>query len=77
MRRLILNADQLGLSAPVDGGIHVAHERGIVTCHPGHADRLRSRCTVGREHGLRTLTDVRVRKRIEELAVEPGWIRGG
>jgi predicted glycoside hydrolase/deacetylase ChbG (UPF0249 family) len=43
-------------------------------CHPGYADGLRSSYTVEREQELRTLTDERVRARIEELGIELiGW----
>ena len=43
-------------------------------CHPGYVDGLESRYSAPRERELRTLTDARVRARIEELGVELiGW----
>jgi predicted glycoside hydrolase/deacetylase ChbG (UPF0249 family) len=43
-------------------------------CHPGYADELRSRYTTEREQELRTLTDPRVRARLDELGIELiGW----
>lgn len=43
-------------------------------CHPGYDDGLDSSYTVEREHELRTLTDLRVRERVEELGIElVGW----
>ena len=43
-------------------------------CHPGYADGLRSRYTVERELELRTLTDPRVRARVDALEIELiGW----
>ncbi len=43
-------------------------------CHPGYADGLVSSYTVEREQELRTLTDPRVRARIDELGIELiGW----
>lgn len=43
-------------------------------CHPGYADGLDSSYTVEREQEVRTLTDVRVRARVEELGIELiGW----
>jgi chitin disaccharide deacetylase len=39
-------------------------------CHPGYADGLTSRYTVEREQELRTLTDARVRGRLDELGIE-------
>ena len=43
-------------------------------CHPGYADGLVSRYTVERERELETLTDPRVRARIDELGIELiGW----
>ena len=43
-------------------------------CHPGYADGLSSRYTVERELELQTLTDPRVRSRLEELGIELiGW----
>jgi predicted glycoside hydrolase/deacetylase ChbG (UPF0249 family) len=43
-------------------------------CHPGYADGLESSYTVEREQEIRTLTDPRVRARVEELGIELiGW----
>lgn len=43
-------------------------------CHPGYANGLSSRYTVEREQELRTLTDPRVRARVEELGIQLiGW----
>jgi predicted glycoside hydrolase/deacetylase ChbG (UPF0249 family) len=43
-------------------------------CHPGYADGLASTYTGEREQELRTLTDPRVRARVEELGIELiGW----
>jgi len=43
-------------------------------CHPGYADGLESSYTSEREHELRTLTDARVRAKVEELGIELiGW----
>lgn len=43
-------------------------------CHPGYVDGLVSRYTVERERELETLTDPRVRARIDELGIELiGW----
>lgn len=43
-------------------------------CHPGYADGLRSRYVREREEELRSLTDPRVRARLEELEIELiGW----
>jgi hypothetical protein len=43
-------------------------------CHPGYADGLRSRYVVERETELATLTDPRVRARVDELGIELiGW----
>jgi sulfofructosephosphate aldolase len=39
-------------------------------CHPGYADGLQSRYTAEREQELRTLTDSRVRRRIDERGVQ-------
>jgi chitin disaccharide deacetylase len=41
-----------------------------LACHPGYAVGLSSRYTREREHELRTLTDPRVRERIDELGIE-------
>jgi len=41
-----------------------------IGCHPGYPDDLDSSYTAEREQELRTLTDSRVRARIEELAIE-------
>lgn len=43
-------------------------------CHPGYADGLRSRYVEERETELATLTDPRVRARVDELGLELiGW----
>jgi predicted glycoside hydrolase/deacetylase ChbG (UPF0249 family) len=43
-------------------------------CHPGYADGLRSRYVEERETELATLTDPRVRARVDELGIELiGW----
>lgn len=43
-------------------------------CHPGYADGLRSRYVEERETELATLTDARVRARIDELGIAMiGW----
>jgi predicted glycoside hydrolase/deacetylase ChbG (UPF0249 family) len=43
-------------------------------CHPGYADGLRSRYSEPRERELETLTDERVRERLDELGIELiGW----
>jgi predicted glycoside hydrolase/deacetylase ChbG (UPF0249 family) len=43
-------------------------------CHPGYADGLVSRYTVERERELETLTDPRVRAKVDELGIELiGW----
>jgi predicted glycoside hydrolase/deacetylase ChbG (UPF0249 family) len=43
-------------------------------CHPGYADGLDSSYTAERERELKTLTDPRVRARIDELGIELiGW----
>jgi predicted glycoside hydrolase/deacetylase ChbG (UPF0249 family) len=43
-------------------------------CHPGYADGLESTYTIERERELETLTDPRVRARIDELGIELiGW----
>jgi predicted glycoside hydrolase/deacetylase ChbG (UPF0249 family) len=43
-------------------------------CHPGYADGLRSRYVEEREQELRSLTDPRVRRRLDELGIELiGW----
>lgn len=43
-------------------------------CHPGYADGLASSYTVERERELATLTDPRVRMRVDELGIELiGW----
>jgi chitin disaccharide deacetylase len=43
-------------------------------CHPGYAAGLDSSYTVEREREVRTLTDTRVRARVEELEIElVGW----
>ena len=43
-------------------------------CHPGYADGLASSDTVEREQEVHTLTDPRVRARVEELGIELiGW----
>ena len=43
-------------------------------CHPGYAHGLRSAYTVERERELRTLSDARVRARVDELEIELiGW----
>lgn len=43
-------------------------------CHPGYADGLVSRYAFEREEELRSLTDPRVRARIDELGIELiGW----
>jgi predicted glycoside hydrolase/deacetylase ChbG (UPF0249 family) len=41
-----------------------------LACHPGYASGLSSRYTHEREHELRTLTDPRVRERIDKLGIE-------
>ena len=47
-------------------------------CHPGYAEGLDSSYTLEREHEVRTLTDARVRARLEELEIElVGWDRVG
>ncbi len=54
------------------GGI----EEGVTElgCHPGYAEGLDSSYTVEREREVRTLTDARVRGRVEELGIELiGW----
>lgn len=43
-------------------------------CHPGYADGLESRYVAPRERELKTLTDPRVRGRLDELGIELiGW----
>jgi len=43
-------------------------------CHPGYADGLQSRYAAPRERELETLTDPRVRERLDELEIELiGW----
>ena len=43
-------------------------------CHPGYADGLESRYSAPRERELETLTDRRVRERLDELGIELiGW----
>ena len=43
-------------------------------CHPGYVNGLTARYAVEREQELRTLTDPRVRARVEELGIELiGW----
>jgi predicted glycoside hydrolase/deacetylase ChbG (UPF0249 family) len=43
-------------------------------CHPGYADELQSRYSAPRERELETLTDPRVRTRLDELGIELiGW----
>ena len=43
-------------------------------CHPGYADGLQSRYSAPRELELETLTDPRVRARLDELGIELiGW----
>ena len=43
-------------------------------CHPGYADGLQSRYLAPRERELETLTDRRVRERLDELGIELiGW----
>ena len=58
----------LGILEQIDEGVT---ELG---CHPGYADGLKSSYTSEREHELRTLTDARVRAKVEELGIELiGW----
>jgi predicted glycoside hydrolase/deacetylase ChbG (UPF0249 family) len=51
-----------------------------LACHPGYADGLDSRYTTEREEELRTVTNPRVRTRLDELGIELiGWqdVAGG
>jgi chitin disaccharide deacetylase len=66
--------DQVGVGSLLEILARLQADVTELGCHPGYADGLRSSYTVEREHELRTLTDPRVRARVEELGIELiGW----
>lgn len=74
-KRLIVNADDFGISAGVNRGILETHNRGIVTstslmCHPDYIEDLNEPYANPREVELQLLTNPKIRELIEAQNIE-------